>query len=286
MDGSEKAIGYHNDFVFPSPGLHGKFANWLVACRWLMRLRRKLFSHLPFVQLASEVTQVVYCTWVVDAKNVRHLVPPGVVLQQRNGSTLFTILTYAHGHFGPRFAGPLRRMFPSPLQSNWRLYVEALPKTVLFVKNIFDSPLYAIRTRLCSDALPSHLAGRFTHVARDGRYSTSISAGGGSAPDFRCDARTTSERSLPESFAPFFESWRSAVTFLCLQHGAIARVEDCHRLAYAAIDLPVDVDRVEPMAALELPFGGTFLQDIGATGQPFCFLVPDVPFRVLSERLL
>jgi len=104
-------------------------------------------------------------------------------------------------------------------------------------------------------------------------------------PDFRCETRTTSERSLPASFAPFFESWRSAVSFLCLQHGAIARVEDCHRLAYAAIDLPVDIDSVEPIAALDLP-NGTFLQDIGATGEPFCFRVPHVPFRVLSEGLL
>jgi hypothetical protein len=134
--------------------------------------------------------------------------------------------------------------------------------------------------------MPCHrIAEPFAHVARDGRYSTTISAGAGSAPDFRCETRTTSERSLPASFAPFFESWRSAVSFLCLQHGAIARVEDCHRLAYAAIDLPVDIDSVEPIAALDLP-NGTFLQDIGETGEPFCFRVPHVPFRVLSERLL
>ncbi|WP_445145066.1 DUF2071 domain-containing protein [Dyella sp. Tek66A03] len=285
-------MAYTNEFVYPSAGLLGKFANWLVSCRLLLRFRRALFSHLPFLKLASDVTNVVYCTWVVDVRDVSHLVPTGVVLKQRNGSTLFTILTYAHGHFGPRIAGPLRRVFPSPLQSNWRLYVETLPgnvptdKTVLFVKNIFDNPLYAIGTRLFSDALPSHVAGGFEHTVSNEQFATMISAGAGSAPEFRCVAGATSERSLFEAFAPFFDSWRSAVTFLCLQHSAVAQVEDCDRLAYAAIDLPVDTDTVAPLASVDLPVSGEFLRQIGATGRPLCFLVPSVPFCVLSERLL
>lgn len=288
----EEGLAYKNEFKYPSAGLFGKLANWLVTRRLLLTSRRALFSHLPFMQLASDVTNVVYCTWVLDARDVGHLVPPGVVIRQCNGSTLFTILTYAHSHFGPRIAGPLRRMFPSPLQSNWRLYVEALPgnvpadKTVLFVKNIFDNPLYALGTRLFSDALPSHLAKRFEHAALKGRFNTMICAGIGSAPEFGCVAETSAERSLPEAFRPFFDSWRSAVNFLCLQHGAVAQVEDCARLAYAAIDLPIDTDAVEPLASLDLPASGEFLRQIGATGKPFCFLVPSVPFRVLSERLL
>ncbi len=281
-----------NGFVYPTAGLLGKFINRLVACQLLLRFRRALFSRLPFLTLASDVKNVVYCTWVVAVSDVIHLVPPGVVLKQRNGSTLFTVLTYAHDHFGPKIAGPLRRIFPSPLQSNWRFYVEALPgdvpteKTVLFVKNIFDNPLYAIGTRLFSDALPSHLAERFEHAALNEQFSTMIFAGAGSAPDFQCVAETTSERSLPQALAPFFDSWLSAVTFLCLQHGAISQVEHCARLAYAEIDLPVDIDAVEPLTSLDQPERGKFLRQIGATGRPFCFRVPSVPFSVLSERLL
>ncbi|KVO67344.1 hypothetical protein WJ78_13980 [Burkholderia ubonensis] len=285
-------MSYTNAFVHPSAGIVGRLANRVVASRPLLRTRRALLSRLPFLQLASDVQDVVYCTWLVDLANVAHLVPPGVRLAARDGKTPFTILTYAHRHFGPRAAGPLRRLFPSPLQSNWRLYVDTLAgrkpaeQTVLFVKNVFDHPLYALGSRLFSDALPSHLAQRFEHTARDGRFSTLLAGGDGSAPDFRCIAETTSERALPAELAPFFDSWRSAVTFLSLQHGAIAHVEDCNGLAHARIDLPIDVEAVKPLRPVEPVGHGEFLQRIGAVGAPFCFVVPGVAFRVLSERVL
>lgn len=283
---------YDNAFIHPSAGLGGRVANRLVASRPLLRARRALLSRLPFLQLASDVENVVYCTWVVDVAAVAHLVPRGVTLANRDGRTLFTTLTYAHRHFGPRAAGPLRRVFPSPLQSNWRLYVDALPGgtpadgTVLFVKNVFDHPLYALGSRLFSDALPSHLAQRFTHTARDGRYDTLLSGGAGSAPDLRCTAEASDDRTLPAAFAPFFDGWRDAVSYLSLQHAAIAQVDDCDRIAYASIDLPIDVDAVRPLKPIGSVEGGDFLARIGATGEPMCFIVPDVAFRVLSERLL
>ncbi|WP_322085414.1 DUF2071 domain-containing protein [Burkholderia sp. BCC1999] len=283
---------YDNTFVYPSAGIAGRLANRIVASGPLLRARRALLSRLPFLQLASDVENVVYCTWVVDVAAVAHLVPRGVTLASRDGRTLFTTLTYAHRHFGPRLAGPLRHMFPSPLQSNWRLYVDALPdgkpaeRTVLFVKNVFDHPLYALGSRLFSDALPSHLARRFTHEVRDGRYDTLLASGGGSAPDFRCTAEASDDRTLPTAFAPFFSDWRAAVASLSLQHATIAHVADCDRLAHASIDLPIDIDAVRPLKSVGPTGGGNFLARIGATGEPMCFVVPDVAFRVLSERLL
>ncbi|WP_334012047.1 DUF2071 domain-containing protein [Burkholderia cepacia] len=281
-----------NAFVYPSAGPVGRLANRLVASRPLLRARRALLSRLPFLQLASEVENVVYCTWLVDVAAVAHLVPRGVTLASRDGRTPFTILTYAHRHFGPRIAGPLRRTFPSPLQSNWRLYVDALPggvpadRTVLFVKNVFDHPLYALGSRLFSDALPSHLAARFTHAVQDGRYRTLLSGGTGSAPDFHCLAAVSNDDTLPAAFAPFFGSWRDAVAYLSLQHAAVAHVADCDGLAHASIDLPIDIDAVRPLQPVEPVGGGAFLSRIGATGEPLCFVVPDVAFRVLSERVL
>ena len=121
---------HNNAFVYPGNGLVGGLINRLVASRILLRTRRALLSRLPFLKLASDVTDVVYCTWIVDVAAVAHLVPPRVTLAQRDGKTLFTVLTYARHHFGPALAGPLRRLFPSPLQSNWRLYVESLPDGV------------------------------------------------------------------------------------------------------------------------------------------------------------
>lgn len=290
--GTMPAMRYDNAFVYPSTGLAGRLANRIVASGPLLRARRAVLSRLPFLQLASDVEQVVYCTWIVDVAAVAHLVPRGVTLASRGGRTPFTTLTYRHRHFGPRLAGPLRRVFPSPLQSNWRLYVDTLPhgapagRTVLFVKNVFDHPLYALGSRLFSDALPSHLARPFTHAVRDGRYDTRLAGSGGSAPDFRCTAEASHDRTLPDAFAPFFDDWRAAVAALSLQHAAITHVEDCDRLAHASIDLPIDVDAVRPLKTVGPIGGGDFLARIGATGEPLCFVVPDVAFRVLSERLL
>ncbi|WP_431825689.1 hypothetical protein [Burkholderia sp. F1] len=113
------------------------------------------------------------------------------------------------------------------------------------------------------EARPSQLAQRFEHTPHDGRFST-----------------------LPAELAPFFDSWHSAVTFLSLQHGAVAHVEDCNGLAHACIDLPIDVEAVKPLRPVEPVGHGEFLQRIGAVGAPFCFVVPGVAFRVLSERLI
>ena len=120
----------------------------------------------------------------------------------------------------------------------------------------------------------------------DGRYDTRLAGSGGSAPDFRCTAEASHDRTLPDAFAPFFDDWRAAVAALSLQHAAVAHVEDCDRLAYASIDLPIDVDAVRPLKTVGPAGGGGFLARIGATGEPLCFVVPDVAFRVLSERLL
>ena len=71
-----------------------------------------------------------------------------------------------------------------------------------------------------------------------------------------------------------------------LQHAAVAHVADCDGLAHASIDLPIDIDAVRPLKPVEPVGGGAFLERIGATGEPLCFVVPDVAFRVLSERVL
>ncbi|AHG18447.1 hypothetical protein Z042_01405 [Chania multitudinisentens RB-25] len=281
-----------NTFLYPKSGRWGRLVNKLLSNRLLLRGRRALLSRLPFLQLASEATDIVYCTWVIDLEAAANWIPAGVRLSQHDGKILFTILTYSHQHFGPRLAGPLRRFFPSPRQSNWRFYIDTLPGnvthagTVLFVKNIFDNALYAIGSRLFSDALPSHLAQRFEHSVNDGLYHTTLRSGNGSAPDFHCQAQMSANKHLPATFTPFFDSWDAAVKFLCLQRGAVSYVEDCERLAYAEIELPIDVTSVIPLEVIPNTISSPFLTQIGAVGKPLCFVVPRVEFRVLSEHLL
>ncbi|WP_246637415.1 hypothetical protein [Burkholderia catarinensis] len=77
-----------NTFVYPSAGLIGRRANRLVASHPLLRARRALPSRLPFLQLASDVENVVYCTWAVDVSAVAHRVPRGTTLASCDGRTL------------------------------------------------------------------------------------------------------------------------------------------------------------------------------------------------------
>jgi hypothetical protein len=122
-------------------------------------------------------------------------------------------------------------------------------------------------------------------VAADRGTDARTAGSGGSAPDFRRTAEASHDRTRPAAIAPFFDDWRAAVAALSLRHAAVAHVEDCDRLAYASIGLPIDVDAVRPLKTVG-PAGADFLARIGATGEPLCFVVPDVAFRVPSERLL
>ncbi|WP_266157266.1 DUF2071 domain-containing protein [Dyella silvatica] len=258
----------------------------------LRRWRRALSTRLPFLVLQSDVRDVVYLTWLVDVAAVAALVPPGVTLQQKHGKTPFTVLTYAHRHFGPAAMSKLRRLFPSPLQSNWRLYVETLPghqaaeRVVLFVKNLMDSALYALSTRLGSDALPTHLPLRFRHEHSGSHYATEITAGTGSAPELRYLAQLSAAEHLPPGFDSYFASWTEAVTYLCLQDAAIAPVHELQRLAYAEIALPIDMASVRPLALVADSLHSDFVQALTGAAEPLCFVVPSVHFKVLSEHLL
>jgi hypothetical protein len=280
-----------NAYVHPTPGLPGRAFAALAnnaAIRWI---RRKAMSLLPFARLASEVEDVVYLTWIVPVERVRALVPPGVAIVDRAGLTLFTVLTYRHGHFGPKRLGPLRRLCPSPLQGNWRLYVEALPGgaaptcTVLFLRNVFDSPVYTLGSRLASDALPSHLARSFVHRRNGDGYETRIEPGAGSAPALASTTVRAPAKVLPAGYERFFASWTGAVRFLCRQDAAIVGVDGGGRIAQAGISLPIELDTVVPLQSVDTR-GAGFLESVGATGEPFCFAVPKVGFEVLWERLL
>ena len=281
-----------NAFVHPRSSLAAKFLGRIANSSTLLRARRLLFSRLPFLQLHSDVRDVVYLTWLVDVESVRHLVPSGVKLWQRGGKTPFTALTYAHGHFGPSGIGALRSLFPSPLQSNWRLYVEALPgarpgqRVVLFVKNIMSSALYAIGTRLFSDALPTHLASTFRHEKDGGTFVTAIAGGRGSAPSLSYAAQLKNSAELPSNFFGTFSTWLEAVEFLALQDAAIAQVDDISRMAFAEIELPIDVATVLPLEVLAGTLNCPFIEALGSDRTPLCFVVPKVRFKAVSERLL
>lgn len=247
-------------------------------------------SRLPFLTLHSDVRDVVYVSWLVDAAAAQQLLPAGATLWERDGKTPFTVLTYRHGHFGPALPGPLRKLLPSPLQSNWRLYLDHTPPgapavpCVYFLKNIMDSLPHALGTRLFSDILPTHLADGMTLEVTPTQARCSIAGGAGSAPSLDVQADIVTDHTLDADWQALFSNWRDAVAFLACQDAAIAHVPRNGKLVFGEIDLPVDVDQVQALTALRADCG--LLGQLPPVSKPFAFLVPKVPFKALSERLL
>ncbi len=284
-----------NAYVHPRPGWMGRRLSALANSAAWARWRRAAMSRLPFPALQSEVTDVVYLTWLAPLEACAAWVPAGLRLWQRGGLTPFTVLSYRHGNFGPAALGPLRRCLPSPLQSNWRLYLETAPPgtpgapTVLFLKNAIGSLPHALATRLFSDALPTHLPAAFTHRRQGDVWRTRIDPGAGSAPALDCAVELSAPRPAPvlgPAWAGAFGTWREAVRFLALQDAAVAPLAD-GRLAFAEIELPVDLDGALPAAlsdsGCECPLARALRPVEDA---PFCFVVPRVGFKVVSERVL
>lgn len=285
---------HDNRYRHPHPGRFGRLLNRLANSARLANLRQAVMSCLPFPTLASEVRDVIYVSWLVDAAAAQALLPPGTPLWQRNGRTPFTVLTYRHGHFGPALLGPLRRLLPSPLQSNWRLYLAHTPSgapdvaCVFFLKNVMDSLPHALGTRLLSDLLPTHLAAGMAHEVTPNEVTPtqarcSIAAGSGSAPALEVECHA-GEPELDADWQALFGNWREAVAFLACQDAAVAHVPRNDRLAFGEISLPVDLTQVRALSPRLADYG---LDDVlPPVSAPFAFLVPAVPFRALSERLL
>jgi len=277
-------------YTAPGSGFTARWQDYLANAVALKRLRRATLGRLPFPVLESDVRDVVYANWIVPTAAVARHVPPGVSIVEADGMTILTVLTYRHGHFGPKLVGPLRRWFPSPLQSNWRLYVRAIDgqsppvPTVLFLANIFDTATHALGTRLFSDVMVAHHGQNFVHRCGPADWVSGVDPGG-SAPDWALQGGTAPVAALPAAFARFFPDHRAALAMLCLQDAAIAPLPDRDALAWSDIDLPIDVTAIVPLNVTAFR-PGSALQSLGATAMPFCFRVPGVRFRALSERIL
>ena len=92
-----------NRYRHPFAGAVGRLCEAILNSDKLANARQAVMRRLPFLKLESDVTDVVYLTWMVDLEVARALSPAGVPLWQRDGKTPFTILTYRHGHFEPRW---------------------------------------------------------------------------------------------------------------------------------------------------------------------------------------
>jgi Uncharacterized conserved protein (COG2071) len=277
---------------------YGRMAAWRHPCGgWIglaldavanSRLVRALCEWLPVPAFRSDIRDVIYCNYVVDADRLLPLVPAGLELQRLGPAgrwALFTHLTYRHGHFGPAFLGPLRRLLPSPVHTNWRIYVrdrQAGRTGIYFVTNAITSTLHALAARLLSEGMPMHaLANGSVKVDSAGiEVSVRFNPGSGSGPDLEADLRPGLTE-LPATFKACWSSYREFLDYAVPQDRAFSVQQWYEHLTRQEIELGIPLKVCQPLT------GQVFSKAAEALlGQPACvsFRVPSVAFRFDREE--
>lgn len=277
-------VGRLAPFRHPSRSLFGRAVDVVAESR----LAAALLEPLPVFSMASDITDVVYVSYVIDAAAAERWVPEGLELERlgpRKDLALFTFLTYRHGHFGFRFLGPLRKLSPSAIQTNWRIHVRN-PRTgrrgIFFVTNAITSTAQALGARLFTEGMPMHVIHRAS-IDRDvgsGRVRVEVDPGQGSAPDLRLDLLPAE---TPELEGPFREAFGTFAAFLayCVpQNRAMSTEPYVDRATRHEIELPIPLDACTPMTGTVT---SRRARDFVGDARPISFHVDGLPFRFVEE---
>jgi hypothetical protein len=235
--------------------------------------------------MRSDIEDVVYLNWLVPHERVERWLPAPFKLARFGGLTPVSILSYSHRHFGPTILGPLRRLLPSPKQSNWRLYLARASgdtPAIYFLKTALGSAAHVAGARLVSNGLPAHLPEKLQHWREGSRVCTQMSPGDGSAPDLNAVVVETDRRQLPSAFGEHFESWEDAAAYLIEQGSARFTMPRYGEVLDSRIDIPIDVSSVRPCEVETCD--SSWLRDVVGDAVPFAFVVPEVAFRAFGDR--
>jgi len=275
---------------------HGRLARWrhpargpLAWCADVLansRLASALLEPVPELAMRSDITDVVYVSYLVPARVAQALVPPGLELQRlgRDGQwALFTFLTFRHGHFGMALLGPLRRLMPSPIQTNWRIHVVD-PATghrgVYFVTNALTSTVLALVARLITEGLPMHVLAHAT-VAREGdRVRVLLDPGRGSAPDAQLELAVVDPPTLAGEWAECFGDFQGFLAYCVPQDRAMSSQPLRGRISRQEIDLGIPLSACTPLAGKVVSRAAAV---IAGSAEPVCFHVPSVTFTFGRE---
>ena len=162
--------------------------------------------------------------------------------------------------------GPLRRLLPNPVQSNWRLYCP--DGTIYFLHSFIEQWPHAVGARLFSDGLPAVWDPGLVHQ-RDGDTLS-----------LTCTRVALRAKVRVDHTAPLNRD----AAWLIQQAGAVDvdTLWDVVRLS--AIDLPIDLNTVQPATLLDME--STWLEEITAGCTCVAFVVPQVAFKALGERVI
>lgn len=251
------------------------------------RFVRFVCHFIPVVSFLSAITDVVYVNYVVEASLLEPLVPPGLTLQRlgKDGRyALFTFLVYQHGHFGPRLLGPLRLLLPSPLQTNWRIYIRD-PHTgyqgVYFVTNAITNTLYGLAARLLAEGMPMHVLRRGTiSVDESGTVAFALDPGRGSAPDAKATFRFAQNSPVEGPWSVCFESYGDFLAYCIPQDRALSSQSWYEQVTRQEISLNIALEACRPLeGAVYSSTAHTLVGD----AIPFCFYVAHVDFQLAKE---
>ena len=268
---------------YPRAGLVGRLLNGIANSR----LARAFGEYVPSIAFISNITDVIYANYLVDADTLAPLLPAGLELQGlgRDGSrALFTHLTYQHGHFGPQLLGPLRRLMPSPVQSNWRIYVRD-PQTnlsgIYFVSTAINKTLPALLARLLSEGIPMHLVERGAVEAKaDGSFAVCLDPGIGSAPDLVMTLQPAPALALPPDWNDCFATFHDLLAYCVPQDRAMSSQPWYGRVTRLEIELGIPLETCEPLTA---SIASKAAETLVGAAQAVCFRVPEVTLRFHHE---
>ncbi|MFC4068831.1 DUF2071 domain-containing protein [Actinoplanes subglobosus] len=274
---------------------HGRYADWVhpggplarpVQALANSRAVRAACEVLPVPPMVSDITDVVYVNYLVPATRLFPLVPPGLELQRVGPDAdlaVFSFLAYRHGHLGPPALGRLRRLLPSPVQTNWRIYVHD-PRTghagVHFVTTAVDHPAHALGGRLLCEALPMHLLREAAvETPDDTTVTVRLDPGRGSAPDV--SARLTVAPDPADGpWDAAFTSFKDMLAYVVRQDRALSVQEWHHHTTRQEIRLDIALDDCRPLTG---PVRSAAARALVGDAEPFSFHVPAVRFRFDSE---
>lgn len=278
---------------------HGRLARWRHPSTGLVprlfdalansRLVGAFLEPLPEAEMRSEISNVVYVSYVVPAERALAFVPEGLELQRLGPDgkwALFTFLTFQHHAFGFAFLGPLRKLMPSPVQTNWRVHVRD-PHTnhqgIYFLTNAVSNTAQALAARLTTEGMPMHVLGQGSiERTEDGAVTVKLDPGGGTAPDARIDL--VPAKSAPVLEGPWKECWSDFREFLayCVpQDRAMSSQPLRGRVSRQEIQLGIPLDACEPMEGTVVSRAA---EAIAGDAKPLCFRVAKVTFRFTVEH--
>lgn len=275
--------GRHAPWRHPGRGIVAAAADFVANSR----VAEALLEPLPVPSMVSDIVEVVYVNHLVEAERLAPLVPAGLALQRLGPDgryALFTWLTFRHGHFGFECLGPLRRLLPSPVQTNWRIHVVD-PRTgvrgIHFVTNAIDRALPALAARLTTLGMPMHVLRSASIAQGDEGLTVTLDPGEGSGPDGRARLRPCEAPTLEGPWRACWRDWQDFLAYCVPQDRAMSTEPWLDRVTRHEIELGIDPARCEPFAG---EVSSARAEAWAGSAPPLCFRVPAVRFRYALER--